>query len=83
MNNTIKNLIIQEIDQQIKELEFKMSQIILKMQSRCSHPADAMVELNYISNQDTESTSLPFRVCLLCGYAEKGWGLNYKNIYKL
>lgn len=68
---------VESLDKQIKALENKRHKAIEKLQTRCKHPVKQIVEAEYEHSSDYFGAQSPFRICMLCGYAEEGWGCGY------
>lgn len=66
---------VDAIDAKLSALQQERKEIIAEIQAQCQHPIDALIEGQYQSTY--YSTTPPFRVCKLCGYAEEGWYCGY------
>lgn len=59
----------------IKELETRREKLIDSFCDKCPHPQEFLVESPY--RESTFFDFLPWRLCKLCGAAEKGWSYEF------
>lgn len=65
---------IETADEEVRLATERRKQTIDRIQAVCSHPAEAIVECESYGDYIVIP---PRRCCLLCGYAEEGWGCGY------
>ena len=65
---------------QLERAKAKLEEERIKMQLDCKH--ESVVEIPHTSSSVYAYTSPPYKICVDCGFAEKGWDCGYQILVK-
>src|SRR5271155_2745 len=71
---------ITRLEEQQSRTKHRLNVLMVRVQKHCPHPVEQVREGQYIKHF-TGGAAPPFRVCILCGYAEEGWGSGYLHLH--